>query len=514
MRSKNAAKNLLANIFYEIIVFALGIIFPKYIIIIYGSEVNGLITTITRLLSLINLIQAGAVGTAIFQMYKPVADNDFETQSAIIYSSRQYYKRITAIFLILSILLSLFYALFLKNDRLSFFEIACAFMILAVNGALSLRVTSICDIFLSPHQRKYYLTISAIVNQIIHYLFLFFVLVNRLHFLFISIAFLLGGISSVVLNVIFFKRFSEGKISNNPINKKFVIPDRKYLMLSCVGNEAVSASPQVIITTFIGLDYSSVFSVYSLVFLSMKTILNSIQLSVSAIFGNLVKTSDNNHIHFVYDIIELITIGTGAILSSSLGFLIIPFISLYTKGIVDINYLYESLCILVIVYVVLFSFRSAFGYVSTVYGLFKKTCYITLVSGVIGILLAVIFGVFCGMPYVMIGLLCDLLFSSVAVLLVVKRNICWFKIKKLLIRTVVMIALSSLSFLSYKSIGLEINSWLQWVMVGFVVVGISGFSFFLYCLVFERIQVSYIFRYIKQIIKKDGNKDVDSSIKT
>ena len=93
MRSRNAIKNLAIYIVYEAFVFILGIVFPRYIILQYGSEINGLTSTITRILSLINLIQSGAVGAAIYQMYKPVAQDDWETQSAIIYSSKRYYSK-------------------------------------------------------------------------------------------------------------------------------------------------------------------------------------------------------------------------------------------------------------------------------------------------------------------------------------------------------------------------------------------------------------------------------------
>ena len=93
MRSKNAFRNLLFYLIYEVLCFILGIIFPRFIIHAYGSEINGLTSTITRILSLINLIQAGAVGTAIYQMYKPVAEDDYDKQSAIIYSSRRFYNK-------------------------------------------------------------------------------------------------------------------------------------------------------------------------------------------------------------------------------------------------------------------------------------------------------------------------------------------------------------------------------------------------------------------------------------
>ena len=129
MRSKNAFKNLIWYLGYEIIVFVLSVIFPRFIILTYGSSINGLTSTITRILSLINLIQAGAVGAAIYQMYKPVAENDYETQSAIIYSSKKFYYVVSVIYLTVSLAVGVFYGFYLENEELKFWAIFLSFFI-------------------------------------------------------------------------------------------------------------------------------------------------------------------------------------------------------------------------------------------------------------------------------------------------------------------------------------------------------------------------------------------------
>ena len=75
------------------------------------------------ILSLINLIQAGAVGAAIYQMYKPVADKDFATQSAIIFSTKRFYKKFVILFLLLGLSIGLFFSFYLKSETLTFLDI-------------------------------------------------------------------------------------------------------------------------------------------------------------------------------------------------------------------------------------------------------------------------------------------------------------------------------------------------------------------------------------------------------
>lgn len=499
MRSKNALKNLSFHLLYEGIVFILGIIFPRFIILTYGSEINGLTATLTRLLSLISLIQAGAVGAAIFQMYKPVAENDYDTQSAIIFSSKKYYRIITQVYLLLSLVVGVYCGYHLGNQGLHFTDIFFSFIILAINGAGMLYFGSVCDIFLSPHQKKYYISIAMICEQIVRYSLTAIVLIFHLHFLFIYLSFLAGGIVCIIIQITIFKKFSKSIIDRNPDNKHYLIPNRRYLMLTCVGTEAITASPSVIIATVEGLVSASVFSLYSMIFMSMRTIINSIQLSFSAIFGNLVKTSDDNHIYRVYSLIELITISVGTICSVGIAFLIIPFIKLYSVGFHDADYLIPILGLFIVFYTFVFSFRSAYGFVITVYGLFKEMCIISLGFGILGIAISFICVLFYGMPYVMVGLLFNQVGCAVSSLILIVKRIKWFSFKKLLQRGIVMIVITITAVIAYYCLKPGINSWFEWVINGVIVVLFSVTIIFLYCLLFERENLKMLFSYLKNV---------------
>lgn len=482
--------------------FILGMIFPRYIILTYGSEINGLTSTITRLLSLINLVQAGAVGAAIYQMYKPVAENDYETQSSIIYSSRCFYNKILIVYSSLALTGGLFYSFHLRSDTLGFWEILLSFIILACNGSFTLYFNSICDIFISPHQKKYYLTISAIINQVVYYSLLTIVLLLKLHFIFIYLSILAGGVTGALLNIFFYKKLSKGIITSNPRNKNYAIPDRKYLMLSSIGSEAVTISPQIIISTFIGLAYTSVFSVYSMVFTSMKTLLNSVQLSLSAIFGNLVKTSDDEHIYEVYDSIQLFTTLVGTVLSFCVGFLMIPFVKIYTHGVTDIDYVYPLLAFFTVAYTLIFTFRTSFAYVATVYGLFKFTGTITLAFGGTGIIISTVCSLLFGLPYVMVGLLVNQLGCACLTLYILKKKVSWFKYGRLFVRSFLMLFISVLGVVLHYTLNLSIPTFSIWAGYGFVsAIGVSVVVL-IYCFIFERRQLNNMFAYLRTIIGK------------
>lgn len=501
MRSKNALRNLIVYLFYEAIVFVCGIVFPHFIILIYGSEINGLTSTITRILSLIHLVQAGAVGAAIFQMYDPVAKGDYEKQSAIIYSSRKFYNIVSIIYLFASLIVGLIYSFYLESETLSFISIFLSFLILALNGTNILLFNSICDIFMSPHQKKYLLLLCSISEQVIRYSLIGIVIFLRLNFLYIYVCYFIGGVVSVTMNLLIYKHFTKGKLNSNPTDKHYKIPNRNYLMLSSIGTEAVTASPTIIITTFVGLVSSSIFSVYAMIFTSMKTILSSIQLSFSAVFGNLTKTADDDKIYKVHSVIELITMMLGTAATSTVAFVIIPFIQLYTKG-ADVNYVYEILAIFVVIYTFAFSFFTSFSYIGTVYGLFKDTCKIIIIFGAVGIVVSLVSVLLFGMPFVMIGLILNIVGSSIVTLIVIKKKVCWFKVKNLLFRTIAMAIISISSLLLYYFLNIEITKWSEWIIYSAVVFLSSGLAFIIYCILFERKTLKNLIKYFGIVLKR------------
>ena len=507
MRSKNAFRNLIVSLAYEVVILALGLIVPRFIILSYGDSINGLTQTINRLLTLVNLLQAGAVGASIFQMFKPVADEDYETQSAVMYSSRRFFNRMGVVYIVIISLCSVFYGLYLQNEQLSAFEIIVSFLILAINGSLYFFFTSRYDIVFSSYQKKYLLTIASFVERIVYYTLLFLVAFEKLHFILMYVALLIGGIIRVLVNTVFYYKLVGGKIHNHPQNKRYIIKDRKFLMFASIGDQAVAAAPTVIVTTFIGLAESSVFSIYSMIYISMKTLINSLHHAVSAIFGNLVTTSDDKKIASVFNILVYMFVVLGTFLASCTAFLFMDFIALYSRGFTGVNYNYPLLAELVVVYIAVFAIRIVFNFVANSYGLFKLTCKASLVCGGMALVISTLFTILFGMPYVMTGAIFYELSSMCILIYAFKKQIAWFRTEKWIIRALVLIFAPTISWLIRGVLPFSVLGWLQWVLSAVLYAVCVVTVLLAYSLIFERKEFASLMRYTKQILHSKRGTD-------
>ena len=89
MRSKKLANNTISSLILQITTIICGFILPRLILGHFGSEINGLVNSITQFLSIIAFLDLG-VG-AVFQssLYRPLAENDNDSLSKIFVSGQK-----------------------------------------------------------------------------------------------------------------------------------------------------------------------------------------------------------------------------------------------------------------------------------------------------------------------------------------------------------------------------------------------------------------------------------------
>ena len=99
-RRKKLYLNTGTALLNQLVILVCGFILPRYILSYFGSDVNGLVTSITRFLSVISFLELGVGPVIQSNLYKPLAEKDADAISKIVVSSEKFYRRIAYIFLI------------------------------------------------------------------------------------------------------------------------------------------------------------------------------------------------------------------------------------------------------------------------------------------------------------------------------------------------------------------------------------------------------------------------------
>ncbi len=511
MRSLSTLKNMITSLAYEIMLILFGLIVPRLIIETYGSEVNGLTSTITHILTILNLLQAGAVGASVFEMYKPVAEKDYYKESLVLESSRRYFRRVGLVFLFLVVVLAPIMGIGIESD-IATWEKTLAFILLGVNGAAYFFFTSWYDILFASHQQRFLMSLIGMVERLFYYGLLFAVILLKLHFVWMYVATLAGTVVKVVLlYALYCKRYKALLVKVKP-DKSFKIKNRGYLMCNQVATQAVDGMSTVVITSVAGLASASVYAVYNLVQNMIKMVVRTVQLSVSEVFGNLVVSTDESRVRRVYDLLEFVFFLTAVVLCCCAGFLFMPFIYLYTDfNSFDVTYLYPILAMIIVGYDVVYCMYMPCYTLINVYGLFKETYLQAVICAGIAIIGAIACGIFYW-PLVMLGPLFYYISSLIYRLIVAKHHIPWLRLGSFFRRmAVVLITVSAsiaLSLRVYGARGYAMGGWMEWIGIS-VLFGLSTLLVVgTYVLIFERCAAKGLLGYVKKLIERRmrGNK--------
>ena len=90
MRKIYLRRNTFMSIVFEILTIICGFILPRYILLYFGSDTNGLVSSISQFLGFISLCELGMGAVVPASLYKPLAENNQNKISSIVVSAQRF----------------------------------------------------------------------------------------------------------------------------------------------------------------------------------------------------------------------------------------------------------------------------------------------------------------------------------------------------------------------------------------------------------------------------------------
>ena len=91
MQKKRVLKNLIVSFGSKLITIALGFIVPRIVLVNYGSDVNGIINSITQIFSYMSLLEAGIALATRDMLYQPIVEKNRDGVSYVASVSKNYF---------------------------------------------------------------------------------------------------------------------------------------------------------------------------------------------------------------------------------------------------------------------------------------------------------------------------------------------------------------------------------------------------------------------------------------
>ena len=76
MKKKNVLLNLIVSLSSQVITLIFGLVLPRLILLAWGSEYNGLLSSVTNIFRYLTLLEVGFNTATLQALYKSIGQND------------------------------------------------------------------------------------------------------------------------------------------------------------------------------------------------------------------------------------------------------------------------------------------------------------------------------------------------------------------------------------------------------------------------------------------------------
>ena len=132
MKSKQALKNIFSVILMQLAMAVSGFILPHFFITVYGSAINGMISSVTQFLSYLSLVEAGISAASVLGLYVPLANGDIDERNRMLSYTKKFYFHSGILYTLLLAILMVVYPIIVKGQADS---ITTRLMILVLAGS-------------------------------------------------------------------------------------------------------------------------------------------------------------------------------------------------------------------------------------------------------------------------------------------------------------------------------------------------------------------------------------------
>lgn len=402
MRSKKAIKNILSSLFQQLIAILCGLILPKAIISTYGSNVNGLISSITQFLAYITLLEAG-IGPVIKSiLYKPIANKDKKQIEGILKSAQSFFNVISYIFIIYLIILCFIYPI-LVNTEFSTGYTVSLLIIISISTFAEYFFGMVYKLYLQAEQKTYITanvqTITTILNTLLSIMLIKFGTDIQLVKLVSAIIFILRPI---IQNIYVKKKYN---INIKNVTEKYKLKQKWDGLAQHIAAVIHNNTDVTLLTIFSNTLEISVYTVYIFVVNGIKNLIQAFTGGIDALFGDMYAKNEKESLNKSFKIYELFYYTVITIVFICTLVLILPFIQVYTKGINDVNYYRPIFAYLIVISEYVWAIRLPYSSITLAVGHFKETQKGAWVEAIFNIVISTVLVIKFGIVGVTIGTL-------------------------------------------------------------------------------------------------------------
>ena len=494
--------NMTTSLVDQVVAIVCGLITPRLILTTFGSTYNGVVSSATQFLSMINILTLGITAATRVALYKPLANNNVLAVSAIIKATKKYMRKIAVGVVVYAVLLCLVYPVISQSDLT---PLECATLIAIVSiGTFANYFFGISDMTLLQAAQSTYITNTTnIIKTVTNTLLVALLIVLDCSIYTVKLgSSIVFFVAPAILNIYVKRRYS---ITNKCIPDECGIKGRRATAFHAIANVVHDNVSLVTLTFFSDAKIISVYTVYYFVAGKVKSLLNVFTSGMEAAFGDMWAKGEYETLNRNFRTFEYMLFSFTTVIFSCVGVLILPFVAVYTRGVNDVNYIIPSFAVLMTIAEAMYCIRQP--YLTLVYstGSFEETKWGAAIEAILNIAVSVVMVNFVGICGVVIGTLVANMFRTVQFAFYVSKKILKRSIMNILYRFIWVVLACAviviISILTVNNMSFEV-SWLGWVLEAIIVFMIAVVVALIMSVIFYRNDLISLLKIGLRIVKR------------
>lgn len=458
-------KNITSALINEFITMISGLILPRLIIGTFGSELNGLVSSITQFLSFISLLEGGLGAVVLAELYKPIENHDENKIQEILSECQNFFTKLAAIYIAYTVVLGIVYPIFI-NASYGFIYTSSLVVILSCTTLVRYLFSITNRLYLQANQKIYIVNIITAVITATNLIIAIIVIkvYPEIHVLKImsDILFLIQPVA--------FNRFVDKKFHTKVrISKKntTVLTNRWSGFSQNLAYFINMNTDVAVITVFLGLKEVSVYNVYMLAVNALRKFMSLLSNSYQSALGKYYVAEDKKLLGSKFNSFDSINTQISLIAFNTCLLLINPFVSIYTMGVEDANYYQPAFALVIVLANLIYCIREPYRYVVLVAGKFKETNFGSMMEAILNIGISLILVRWLGLLGVAIGTFIAIGYRYIYFIIYLKKDVIYLDLKRFVLRFIVILIVCIVNVVAYFVLDLSIANAISFILYGF-----------------------------------------------
>ena len=402
--------NLISSLIYQIVLISLSFLLPRLYLENFGSEVNGVLSTIKQIFTYLCLLEAG-VGLATTQaLYKRIGEEDYQSASSVLAATNRYYKKTGIVYFAIVLIIAVVYAYIIPtviNSHILFLIV----ILNAIPALFSYFVQAKYRILMEVDGRKYVLNHAETFLQLASNAGKILVLLLTDSLILIQLVYCIIALIQLVFLYFYAKRrYKWLDLSSKPDFE--AISQKNSVLVHQLSGMVFNNTDVILISVLCDFKATSIYAIYNIFFSQMQNFITGIVSSFNFALGQMFHT-DREKFDKTFEAYETVYIMATCIIYTLMAVFLLPLIQIYTSGINDADYNNALLVLLFAIMNLLANGKLPINAILEYAGAFEKTRSHAIWEMIINITISVVAIYFLGICGAILGTIAALLYRSI-----------------------------------------------------------------------------------------------------